>query len=906
MASLNEHVFDRLRNGGTVVTSTKRLARELSLGFDAHQLTSGHAAWPTADILPYGAWLERLWQQFKVVTSDHSLLLQNTQLQQIWCRIIESHVTARYSNTAPLWNIHSTAHSAIQAWRLLKLWKLSLQDLRMSTLSDQKNFNQWQNQFRDECAKNNWIDEFSIADVLAESLQTDQSIRDHAHISRTSICFHGFDVFTPQQRELSESLQGIGVDVLLTGFDTKVPETKSARFTDNTEELLAAARWTRKIIETDPVARVAIVCPDLTKYRESIANTLRQVLTPDDVLHPVTEDAAFHISLGSSLDQQPVVRDALAWLMALASRSVSLSEFESLITSPYTDGSRTEQVNRALLSQHLHRSLSVRNRLDFLHKWLLSQSVDSNTAPAVPKFVERLGAAISLAISTPARARMQDWHEHFCAWLDALGWPGEVTLHSAEYQQVDAFLRLSRSLQSLDRISDEYSCFEALDWLRRLSRQQSFQIESGSKPVQVLGALEASGLQFDAIWFIGATEEDWPPALNPNPFLPLHTQRQAGIPQANLEENLALALRLQQRLMSSCNEIFFSSSRFDREVPLQPSTLLPTVTGDFEDDPLVSLYDQFLDATVPDWIAAESGPPRTSKTKAAGGANLIQLQAHCPCCAFATYRLGAGIWQQREDGVTPPERGSMIHHALQLMWAEIGDSRSLHNLQQNQLVSLCTDSLRAASKRFLITSGCGESYFETLSESLKFTILEWFEFERQRVEPFSVESTESRLNVTFSGVEIELSIDRIDRFEDGSLGLIDYKTGRTDSPRAWWQQRPVSPQLPLYVSSLDTPVSLVAFGKLEAGDCRMIGIANDNRELPFAEKIPGVYPYKHHNGLGADVPDWNELLQDWRHQIEEMCSEFDAGFASVDPLREGICEQCGMPSFCRGDGEYRQ
>src|SRR6266850_1320872 len=58
-------LFARLAEGHaariTVVTPNRRLAHSLTLEFDDYQIARGLTSWEAADILPFGAWVERLW-----------------------------------------------------------------------------------------------------------------------------------------------------------------------------------------------------------------------------------------------------------------------------------------------------------------------------------------------------------------------------------------------------------------------------------------------------------------------------------------------------------------------------------------------------------------------------------------------------------------------------------------------------------------------------------------------------------------------------------------------------------------------------------------------------------------------------------------------------------------------------
>ena len=52
----------------------------------------------------------------------------------------------------------------------------------------------------------------------------------------------------------------------------------------------------------------------------------------------------------------------------------------------------------------------------------------------------------------------------------------------------------------------------ALAALIALATETLFQAESDEVPIQVLGVLEAAGMDFDALWIAGLTSDAWPAA----------------------------------------------------------------------------------------------------------------------------------------------------------------------------------------------------------------------------------------------------------------------------------------------------------------------------------------------------------------------------------------------------------
>src|SRR5689334_12080237 len=91
-------LFARLAEGHaagiTVVTPNARLARELTAGFDEFQIGRNLASWEAADILPFSAFVERLWEDAlygpvgETRGESFPLLLTPAQEQHLWETIL--------------------------------------------------------------------------------------------------------------------------------------------------------------------------------------------------------------------------------------------------------------------------------------------------------------------------------------------------------------------------------------------------------------------------------------------------------------------------------------------------------------------------------------------------------------------------------------------------------------------------------------------------------------------------------------------------------------------------------------------------------------------------------------------------------------------------------------------------
>ena len=116
--------------------------------------------------------------------------------------------------------------------------------------------------------------------------------------------------------------------------------------------------------------------------------------------------------------------------------------------------------------------------------------------------------------------------------------------------------------------------------------------ETPEAPIQVLGALESAGLEFDALWASGLTDEAWPLVARPNPFIPPALQRKAGIPEASAEASLARAQRITAGWLGAAAEVVFPRRASRRRAapkaspaarePTPPVTYILCITMSFQ------------------------------------------------------------------------------------------------------------------------------------------------------------------------------------------------------------------------------------------------------------------------------------------------------------------------------------
>ena len=123
----------RARAGqATVVTPNRRLAQALLAEFDQREVAAGRAVWETADILPYPAFVERLYDDalYSEAGAGLPLLLTPDQAQSLWEEVVR-----RSPVGGSLLAVPETAARAAEASALAHAWRL-LDELGRAPLDD--------------------------------------------------------------------------------------------------------------------------------------------------------------------------------------------------------------------------------------------------------------------------------------------------------------------------------------------------------------------------------------------------------------------------------------------------------------------------------------------------------------------------------------------------------------------------------------------------------------------------------------------------------------------------------------------------------------------------------------------------------------------------------------------------
>ena len=867
--------------------ATTRLAQTLR-----GELPGAAPVWRTRPALTLGQWLGSLADEAMLTgVAELPVALDAFAERLLWEKVIAGSLT----EAAPLFDIQGMAASAAEAQALCRVWKLRPGGALLS--DEARLFVGWQAEFEKRCRSGGWIDAAGLHRQVIGLIEA-------GHFALpTTICFAGFDRYTPLERDLMAALAARGVEFenrAKKGGDRSICGVRPCEDID--AECSAVVAWAQTRLAESPACRLGIVAPDLAGVRDRLEFLL------DDALHPalIRPDTAevprcFNFSLGRALADLPLIRVALD-LLALGSgrAKVEQSRLSALLLASGWSAAEAEADGRARLDAALRRDLPYFTTLPALLR--LAGRLAESEPPLCPQTVAALDAFVTTASTASRKLLPGQWAGVFRACLQATGWPGDRPLSSHEFQSHRAFGEVLDGLGRLDVLLGPLAFAEAVRRLSQLCRQRLFQPETRGRPaIQVLGVLESAGLEFDALWVMGMNDDLWPPPPRPSPLLPAELQRSAGSAHASAEVELDFAQRVHARLLDSAPTVIFSWAQADGNRVLRPSPLIAGISCAAEVPGKVVTVAGQLAAEAPAALALLDdalAPPVAAGEKVSGGSWLLRAQAICPAWAYYQFRLGGEAMDEPVEGLDPAARGTLVHEALEALWTAVASSEALAALSGGARQEAIAEAVAKALQTFELDRRTTlPARFRELEAVRLAKLLDlWLAVEDKRGQAFEVIACEQPAEVEIEGIKVRMVVDRIDQLADGRQVIIDYKTGAAIDTKNWAGQRITEPQLPIYAALVNDEVAAVVFAKVLPDKPGFAGIADERDILPG---VQGIGDDKQKIFDPAEFPDWIAVITHWRERLHAVASEVKAGRAGVVFADEKGLQYCEVLPLLR-------
>ena len=862
-----------LLTGHTVVVPTAQRAAALRLGFAAQQLRVGHRAFRTPDVRSLSGWLRG--QPGAKGTNGAPLRRLGASEEWLLWREAVGEAAAKLALPAA-----GLVDAVRQSAALLYEWRIPPTALRQSGIHEALLLSH----------------SLDAIDARLADLGAAAPWRTLADLAREppprAPTFAGFTHLTPARRALLAAWSQRGTAVQELGCAFPGSPGRLARAADPAAELAQVARWCRERLTMLPSARLLVIIPELGRRQGEVRRVFDAALGGDV--------APYAVEGGQPLTAYAPIAEGLSTLRLLAA-DVELADISQWLRAAFW--LQPQASRRALLDAWLRTVVPPRlnagqllQALRAAPPWLLAHADESAA----------LLLCVMEAFAGGSRATLGMWSGRFARVLALCG------LHAGAARHRDS--RTQQVLQRLDELLQEcaalpaalgmFNGVEAVAVFTRLLARTRFEPATGDAAVTITASLADPVLRYDGIWVSGLHAGVLPQRAHFDPFIPVSLQRQAGVSAADAAALVSQAQQALDILCRSSHEFIVSAPAHAEDLELAASPLLaPYALESFPAPPRAQQLPQLIRASRRvEVFVDDSGAAWPDAAPLPAGTRAIELQSRCPFRAYAQLRLGAEPLESPVPGITPRERGRMLHRALELLWQRLRDSSGLAaaraGLAQAQWVSEC---VAQAGNEILRGTDADEPQDPAFSPAADATGL--LELRRAAIArelgraarlinalcdleacraPFVVHELETKHRVHSGGALLDVRVDRMDRLEDGTQVILDYKSGRAVTPD-WELEQTTHPQLLVYLLAAQAPVSALAVAHLDPKSVVFKGIGDEDLRLP---------------GVKAAAGSWSRQLQAWNAQVAQLAGDFVRGDARVAPT-DRACDYCHLHAFCR-------
>lgn len=482
---------------------------------------------------------------------------------------------------------------------------------------------------------------------------------------------------------------------------------------------------------------------------------------------------------------------------------------------------------------------------------------------------------------------------------------GRAAIHAAIEALRDAHIRID---------DGEVEFGEVVSSLRRWIEGQTFAPRTGSAGVQLVDAQAARFGLFEDVHLVGMTETDWPDRRPRNIFFPpFLLQRHFGWPAEGDRLTAARGAFRDLLCLPRCrvslstfvleDEAIVGASVFLEDLEAVGLDVIRVPPGD---PPRVFSYeassgepnaDAPLSPSSRAWLLLRQSRTDTSASVFHGKAvaherrsyavSALETYLECPFKFFAKHVLGLDEEQQDEEARRPRLQGIFLHTMFQAFFEEWGRTGhraiTLENLADAravfaQVVEPLLSTLPAAEATLERNRLFGSAAAEGLAEVVFRVEAEWGASVLERLLEHRLEGEfEIRDIAGPRRIALTAVADRIDLLEDGTLRVIDYKSGRPPSAKRMLQ-------LPVYSVCASQQLDGRHGRSWAVGAGGYIAFRDARRFVPL-----------------ADRGNLDHVLQEAQARLLHAIDGMEAGEFPPDPVEPFRCTFCAYPGVCRKD-----
>jgi ATP-dependent helicase/nuclease subunit B len=608
----------------------------------------------------------------------------------------------------------------------------------------------------------------ALADVLPDAewaALDEEPSHPQAHLKhlldRMGIARGEVERWSGRSRASSPAVRGRAVTHAMTAADfsdkwfglppreRRLTGIKAVELADPSGEAMAIAIALRRAIETDG-RTAALVTPDRVLAGRVASLLKRWGIDADD-------------SAGQPLAQEPAGTLLLGIAAAAAERLAPVALL-ALLKHPLVGGEGEERqrwLRHVRAIDRVLRGPRPGAGLAGLDAYFAEKKLGEPWSSVRPLLhsIERMGAApLTLtALATGLREAAQEL-AGFRAWSGADG---------RAAAELVARLEASRDASTLAVDDSEWVAL-----LRGLMDAITVRAPYGGHPrVAIWGLLEARLQHADFMVLGGLNEGVWPALPTPDPWLAPRVRSALGLP--GLDERVGYSAHDFASALGA-PEVLVTRARRDSKAPTVASRLwlrLDAMTGGMTRDRRLEEWVRRIDDPGPATPVKRPAPspPVEDRPKVISVTDVDRLKAD-PFAFYAKAMLGLRPLDAVDADQSAAWKGNAVHMVLQDWF----DDRQ------------CDPDDLVGRARALIAGEAIHPMLRALWQPRLMEAIDWIAAQERanRAQGRAPVAAEKKGKVVLGNVRLEGRADRIDRLADGTLAIVDYKTGKPPKPKA--------------------------------------------------------------------------------------------------------------------------
>lgn len=801
-------------------------------------------------VLTISSWVKQIWQRLRWQQADLPALCHPTQLTYIWAKFLQD-LQAQFPSIQPF----ILAKEVASAWQLCHHYGVPLAKIAESDMVEaqllQQAFAAMQTYLQAEVA-------ISEEEALARLIAAVQCSKiPQGLLPKVAYCY-GFVTLTPLEQGLMAALSAKTLSLPSLTNESHVGPVLACK--DASSLWCTVAAKACQAVQAGKT--VTVVIPSLHQHWNHVAWAFQQICEPQHI--------AYAIGSGRPLLEQPLVQ--MLWRYLQCRKQFDWACFETWLGSPLLAEAMGTQAARDNFLANVHFKGLVIDNLPALCE-ALSEYLDLQ---GLKDFWQSCQVQ-----SLPKAQPLSAWWQWLLVEMQRVLKPTALT--EGEVAAYQSLLALEPLWLSLSSGTCGYADF--LEAFQFLGHSTLFHGPSQSA-IQVLGLYEAIGLQSDCLWLCETDEQHWPPPPKPHSLLPKALQHQYQLPRLHYEQQHAFAQALWQMFCRQARAIQIAFATQGRDGPQALSPFFSSFSFQEVAQPALAAVlfaerpsnQNLKDAYAPALDVVEMAT-------LSGGAQVLKSLANCPFQAFTQFRLRALPFLALPTYLDLRQRGNILHDIMARLPLFADFFAEGWELAEPKVHACIQAVLQAHAKRY--PHLWSKTLVQLESERLLALLANWYACEQGR-EPFQVVAKEKTLFYNVGPLSLKLRVDRIDRLVDGSLLVIDYKTGKLE-PGHWYGEVLLEPQLPTYALALQAKGIAVYY--LAAGKIKLQGIhasltSENLTAVPQQAKVP--------------FASWEALTTWWQQELSNLAERYVAGEASVQPnSKTKPCTYCAYQRVCR-------